>query len=111
MVNIGSTLMRVTNFTMKATYHRVLDIGVERFSSPFFLRPRYFAKIPESIFVSEEEQAATAVDFGPYFVKNLEGSVEWKGFSLPDRLNRRRDENGNIYCVSDGESEETGSAG
>ena len=68
VVNLGVIFNRISDGKLKATLHRVLDIGIERFSSPFFLRPRYFAKIPESIFVSEEEQAATAVDFGPYFV-------------------------------------------
>jgi isopenicillin N synthase-like dioxygenase len=46
VVNLGDMLSRITNFTLKATKHRVLDIGVERFSSPFFLEPNFSAGIP-----------------------------------------------------------------
>ncbi len=46
VVNLGDMLSRITNYKLKATKHRVLDIGVERFSSPFFFEPNYLAKIP-----------------------------------------------------------------
>jgi isopenicillin N synthase-like dioxygenase len=46
VVNLGDMLSRITNFSLKATKHRVLDIGVERFSSPFFLEPHFSAGIP-----------------------------------------------------------------
>ena len=49
VVNIGLMLMRFTNNILKATWHRVLDIGVDRYSSPFFLEPRYAAEIPSSL--------------------------------------------------------------
>ena len=42
-------LSRITNGTLKATQHRVLDIGVERYSSPYFFEPHYSAQIPKSI--------------------------------------------------------------
>ena len=38
--------------------HRVLDVGIERFSCPFFLRPKYVAKIPSDMWKSAEEKAA-----------------------------------------------------
>ena len=42
-------LSRITNGKLKATKHRVLDIGVERYSSPYFFEPHYGAQIPKSI--------------------------------------------------------------
>jgi isopenicillin N synthase-like dioxygenase len=48
-VNIGDMLSRITGGQLKATKHRVLDIGIERFSSPYFLEPCYAASIPSSI--------------------------------------------------------------
>lgn len=49
VVNLGTMFSRITNYTLKATLHRVLDIGVERFSSPFFFEPKYSAEIPMTI--------------------------------------------------------------
>jgi len=43
VVNLGDMLSRITNGTLKATQHRVLDIGVERYSSPYFFEPHYSA--------------------------------------------------------------------
>jgi len=78
VVNLGSTFMRVTNFEMKATMHRVLDIGVERFSSPFFLRPKYTATIPSNMIAPEEEATEPPIVFGPWLIENLKKtSVEW----------------------------------
>ncbi len=48
-VNLGDMLSRISGGQLKATKHRVLDIGIERFSSPYFLEPRYAASIPSSI--------------------------------------------------------------
>jgi isopenicillin N synthase-like dioxygenase len=36
IVNFGDMLSMITNHQVKATKHRVLDIGIERFSNPFF---------------------------------------------------------------------------
>lgn len=49
-------LSRITNFKLKATRHRVLDIGDERYSSPFFFEPNYNARIPSSIVENGEEK-------------------------------------------------------
>ena len=46
VVNIGDMLSRITNYTLKATKHRVMDIGKDRYSSPFFFEPHYAAAIP-----------------------------------------------------------------
>lgn len=49
VINIGDMLSRITNYILKATLHRVIDIGDDRFSSPFFFEPHYAARIPSSI--------------------------------------------------------------
>jgi isopenicillin N synthase-like dioxygenase len=53
VVNLGEMLAKMTGNQLKATKHRVLDIGVERFSCPFFFEPFYLAMIPDSIFEAE----------------------------------------------------------
>ena len=52
VVNLGDMLARISNDQVKSTKHRVLDIGVERYSSPFFFEPYYGAHIPYHIFES-----------------------------------------------------------
>ena len=43
VINLGDTFSRLTNYKLPATKHRVIDIGGERHSVPFFLEPRYLA--------------------------------------------------------------------
>ena len=71
VVNLGDIFSRITNFQLKATKHRVLDIGIERFSSPFFLEPKYLASIPSNLLNSAEEQAEPPIIFGECIVKKL----------------------------------------
>ena len=87
--------------------HRVLDIGIERFSSPFFLRPMYTATIPTNVLnPTEQEATEPPVVYGPWFVKNLiEESVEWKNLVLPDTSSRKRNVKGKIVmsnCSDEG---------
>ena len=49
VINIGDMLSRITNYILKSTLHRVIDIGRDRYSSPFFFEPHYAARIPSSI--------------------------------------------------------------
>ncbi|CDW72244.1 2og-fe oxygenase [Stylonychia lemnae] len=53
VINIGDMLSRITNYILKATLHRVIDIGDDRYSSPFFFEPHYAAKIPSTIMDKE----------------------------------------------------------
>ena len=39
-------LSRICNDRIIATMHRVIDIGVDRYSVPFFFEPKYNARIP-----------------------------------------------------------------
>ena len=40
-MNIGDVFSRMMGGRFKATRHRVIDIGVDRYSIPFFLEPAY----------------------------------------------------------------------
>jgi isopenicillin N synthase-like dioxygenase len=55
VVNLGDILARSTNFKLKATKHRVLDIGIQRYSSPFLCSPKFGTVIPSNLLVPEEE--------------------------------------------------------
>lgn len=44
-VNLGLLLSRLTGGVVKATKHRVLDLGVDRFSVPFFLEPSFGSNV------------------------------------------------------------------
>ena len=46
VVNLGDTLANMTNGRVKATKHRVREIGRNRFSVPFFLEPGYHCQVP-----------------------------------------------------------------
>ena len=39
VVNVGTMLERMTRGRLRSTIHRVLDLGEERISAPFFLEP------------------------------------------------------------------------
>jgi len=56
VVNLGDLFSKMTNYRLKATLHRVLDIKVSRYSSPFFLEPYYNAKIPEQLIFKDGEK-------------------------------------------------------
>ena len=94
VLNLGDIFSRITNFKLKATKHRVLDIGIERFSSPFFLEPKYLASIPSNMLSLEDEQVEPPIHYGEWIVKKLATYAEWKSFVLPDKSNRCRNSEG-----------------
>lgn len=49
VVNIGDTLEQISGHKIKSTKHRVLDIGAERYSSPFFFDPKFSARISQNL--------------------------------------------------------------
>lgn len=82
VVNLGDMLSRITNYRLKATKHRVLDIGVERFSSPYFFEPNYTAKIPKQL---SENTTATVNDehefiYGDWLIDKIREFGEYKHF-------------------------------
>ena len=55
VINIGDSLEALSGNQIKATRHRVMDIGVERFSSPFFFDPKFSARIPKDCLESSRK--------------------------------------------------------
>ena len=98
VVNLGNILSRITNYQLKATVHRVLDIGVERFSCPFLATLSYLTSIPSNLLKPEDKQDKAPTLCGEWIVKDRlgNGANEWKGFKLPDRSNRYRNKAGKI---------------
>ena len=45
IVNMGDCLAKMSNNLIKATRHRVLDIGKDRYSMPYFMTPKHSARI------------------------------------------------------------------
>ncbi|XP_013398185.1 2-oxoglutarate-dependent dioxygenase mpl2 [Lingula anatina] len=70
VMNIGDMLARMTKGKYKATRHRVVDLGVDRFSVPFFFEPSFDAVIGE---VDGEK-----VKYGPWLVKKMKEFAEYK---------------------------------
>ena len=60
--------------------HRVMDIGCERYSSPFFFEPRSSAVIPSNILNTEEEQVEQPIHYGRWLTTSLKRYGEWKDF-------------------------------
>lgn len=89
VVNLGDTLARMSNYRLKATFHRVVDIGRERYSSPLFLEPKYSARIPLGLLSSERKSVAedikdTDTMFGDWLVRRIMNSyIEWRNFEVP----------------------------
>ena len=80
IVNFGDMLAKITNNRVKATMHRVIDIGVERFSHPFFLETHYSAKIPTNILLNHPNEY---IVYGDYLVGKMTSKYsEWKNFKL-----------------------------
>ena len=56
-----------------------MDIGVDRWSCPFFLDPRSSAIIPSNILNTAEEQVEPPIEFGKWLAKNMRRKYgEWK---------------------------------
>lgn len=56
VVNLGENLSKMTGGRIKATNHRVVDIGQTRYSVPFFFEPAYHARLPQNLPSAEEVQ-------------------------------------------------------
>ena len=65
--------------------HRVVDIGCERWSSPFFMEPRFDAKIPADILKEvDDTEEQEVIEYGVYVVCRIRSKyVEWQGLKLP----------------------------
>lgn len=107
VVNLGDLFAYVTSFKLKSTKHRVMDIGCERFSSPFFFAPKASAPIPSTGVVPgtqpegiEEQKENDGVDgvagandqgeqmkpasivYGKWIARHIQRFGEWKDVDL-----------------------------
>ncbi len=80
VVNIGDVLSKMTGRRLKATRHRVVDMGRARQSLPYFLEPRFDANINRNIVDPKEIQDEKEVHYGPWLLQNMKdkGYVEVK---------------------------------
>lgn len=98
VINIGATLQKISGERIKATMHRVLDIGKERYSSPFFFEPKFSSRIaPNTLYSSRklcedleyenapenQEEMAKVPTYGKWVVVSKSTVGEWKGFTAP----------------------------
>lgn len=96
VVNLGRTLSKISGEKYKATMHRVLDIGRERYSSPFFMNPKFSARLSDDLLQSARstcedplyeaqhpQEMAQLDNFGDFLQKRMTSAyVEWKGFQI-----------------------------
>jgi len=120
VVNLGDLFARISGYRLKATYHQVTDIGVERYSCPLFVDPPYSAQVPLGLLLdphceqvptldaadSEEKGAShEAYDeqmplFGDVLVARMQQSyVEWDGMEVRDPVRRAAIEQ--LQCSGD----------
>ena len=78
VLNIGDVLSKVTGGRLKATRHRVVDMGRDRQSVPFFLEPRFDVNINRDIVNPDETKKE--IHYGPWLLQNFKekGYVEYK---------------------------------
>lgn len=73
VMNIGDVFSRMMGGRFKATRHRVLDIGVDRYSVPFFLEPSYDGDIGENFMTKATGKGEEHVveKYGPWLIKQV----------------------------------------
>lgn len=73
VMNIGDTFSRMLGGKFKATRHRVLDIGVHRYSVPFFLSPRFHGDIGVHFLSAHTDEGCQDIPekFGPWILRTM----------------------------------------
>ncbi|XP_046365943.2 2-oxoglutarate-dependent dioxygenase 33-like [Haliotis rufescens] len=95
VMNIGDILSKTSNGRFKATRHRVVETGIDRYSVPFFFEPRYSAEIGRMIpFVQnmEKELFVRSTDlstvepgtkYGPWLIGKMQQFLEYRHILTP----------------------------
>ena len=73
VMNAGETLVKTAGKQFRATMHRVVDRGEERFSVPFFLEPAYFSDLGSYERESNGEggKEGDTIPYGPWLSKRM----------------------------------------
>jgi Isopenicillin N synthase and related dioxygenases len=85
IINIGNLLSDIVENKLVATNHRVLDIGVDRYSAPFFLEPEYDADVSKTIFGNTVKSLGKFKRYGPYMANRTRmfaetATIDWGHF-------------------------------
>lgn len=84
VMNVGDLFSKMVGGRFVATQHRVLDIGIDRFSVPFFLEPRFDADIGVNILKGpSHELSRDVVQYGPWVLKRMEDKGFFEFKNLP----------------------------
>ena len=87
VMNIGDTFSRMMGGRFKATRHRVIDIGLDRFSVPFFLEPKFDGDIGPNFMskVKGEAKEHCVEEYGPWVIRQMKHVKKFYEFvNLPD---------------------------
>ena len=87
IMNIGVTFSRMMGGTLKATKHRVLDIGIDRYSVPFFLSPSYNSDIGVNFMSMFNEGGPEHIPerFGPWVLHRMKHEQKYFEYkNLPE---------------------------
>ena len=94
---MGALLQRISDNKIKATMHRVVDIGIERYSCPFFFDPKFSARVTTNILKSSrakcedlkydldpknQKEMEDVVTYGEFVSTRMMQYVEWNGFKM-----------------------------
>ena len=81
VVNLGKMLAESTGWRVKATPHRVMDLGSDRYSVPYFLEPSYHATFPKMLPIPKKnidgtislsiDKDAEYITYGPWIRGHL----------------------------------------
>ncbi|KAK3107085.1 hypothetical protein FSP39_006827 [Pinctada imbricata] len=73
VLNVGDLFSKMVGGRFHATQHRVLDIGIDRYSVPFFLEPRFDANINVDMTIPFEDQRyeRRVEKYGPWVLKRM----------------------------------------
>ncbi|XP_076079052.1 isopenicillin N synthase-like [Mytilus galloprovincialis] len=79
IMNIGVTFSRMMAGRFKATRHRVLDIGKDRFSVPFFLSPSFDSDIGVNFMSKFNSNGPEHVPekFGPWLLHRIKHEIKY----------------------------------
>ncbi|XP_028395094.1 uncharacterized protein LOC114519206 [Dendronephthya gigantea] len=80
VLNIGDVLSKVTGKRLRATRHRVVDMGSTRQSVPYFLEPRFDANINRTIVNTGATTEEEELGYGPFLIREMKakGYVEYE---------------------------------
>lgn len=87
IMNIGDTFSRIMKGRFKATRHRVIDIGIDRFSVPFFMCPAFDVDVGVDFMAKArgEESNHVPEKFGCYELRRMKYEKKYFEYKvLPD---------------------------